>query len=149
MNALTARSFLLAICLAVFPMAQAQDSSPPRARLIVLTDIEADPDDAQSLVRLLLYSNEIDIEGLVATTSIHMRSEIHPASIRLILDAYDKVRANLLQHASGYPATAKLRERVVEVQPTTVWRPSAKVKTPRARGSSSTRWIRRIRGPCG
>ena len=30
-------------------------------RVIVLTDIEADPDDTQSLVRLLLYSNEIDI----------------------------------------------------------------------------------------
>ena len=29
-------------------------------RVIVLTDIEADPDDTQSLVRLLLYSNEID-----------------------------------------------------------------------------------------
>jgi hypothetical protein len=117
MNASTARSFLLAICLAVFPVAQAQEASPARARLIVLTDIEADPDDAQSLVRLMLYSNEIDIEGLVATTSIHMRSEIHPASIHLILDAYDKVRANLLQHASGYPATAKLRALVVAGQP--------------------------------
>lgn len=29
-------------------------------RLVVLTDIEADPDDSQSLVRLLLYSNRID-----------------------------------------------------------------------------------------
>ena len=31
----------------------------------VLTDIEADPDDTQSLIRLLLYSNQIEIEGLV------------------------------------------------------------------------------------
>ena len=67
-----------------------------RERLIVLTDIEADPDDTQSLVRLLLYSNEIDIEGLVATTSIHMRNEIHPESIRAVINQYAKVRGNLL-----------------------------------------------------
>jgi hypothetical protein len=38
-------------------------------RVIILTDIEADPDDTQSMVRLLLYSNQIDIKGLIATTS--------------------------------------------------------------------------------
>jgi len=32
---------------------------------IILTDIENESDDTQSLVRLLLYSNEIDIEGIV------------------------------------------------------------------------------------
>ena len=31
-------------------------------RVIVLTDIEADPDDTQSLIRLLLYSNQIDVK---------------------------------------------------------------------------------------
>jgi hypothetical protein len=106
-----------ALLLALTPLAHAQASPSPKARLLVLTDIEADPDDTQSLVRLLLYSNEIDLEGLVATTSIHMRSEIHPDSIRVVLDAYDKVRANLLQHAPGYPATAALRALVVEGQP--------------------------------
>ena len=35
-----------------------------------MPDIEADPDDTQSMVRLLLYSNEIDIRGLIATTSV-------------------------------------------------------------------------------
>ena len=40
-------------------------------RLIVLTDIERgfEQDDIQSMVRLMLYANEIDIEGLIATTS--------------------------------------------------------------------------------
>ena len=47
--------------------------SEPKQRLIVLTDIEADPDDSQSLVRLLLYANQIDIEGIVATTSTHQK----------------------------------------------------------------------------
>ena len=50
-------------------------------RVIILTDIEADPDDTQSLVRLLLYTNPIDIKGLVAITSRWLKSEINPGSI--------------------------------------------------------------------
>jgi hypothetical protein len=42
-------------------------------RVIVLTDIEADPDDAQSLIRFLMYTNQWDVEGLIATTSIHQK----------------------------------------------------------------------------
>ena len=37
-------------------------------RLIVLSDIESEVDDTESFIRLLLYSNEIDLKGLVATT---------------------------------------------------------------------------------
>jgi hypothetical protein len=85
--------------------------------MIVLSDIEADPDDTQSLVRLLLYSNEIDIEGLVATTSVWMQHERHPESIRAIINAYAKVRANLLLHAPGYPTAEHLLSLVSEGQP--------------------------------
>lgn len=38
-------------------------------RLFVLTDIGGDPDDQQSMIRLMLYSNENEIEGFVATAS--------------------------------------------------------------------------------
>jgi len=34
--------------------------------LIVTTDIGQDPDDQQSMVRLLHYANEVDIAGLIA-----------------------------------------------------------------------------------
>jgi len=40
-----------------------------RPRLAVLTDIGGDPDDQQSLIRLMVYSNEFQIEALVATAS--------------------------------------------------------------------------------
>src|SRR4051812_12316134 len=103
--------------LALSLTAHAQQPPAAKSRLLVLTDIEADPDDTQSLVRLMLYSNEIDLEGLVATTSIHMQSEIHPDSIRQVIHAYDRVRANLLKHAPGYPAAADLLKLVVEGQP--------------------------------
>jgi hypothetical protein len=49
----------------------AQAAVPEKVRIFVLTDIENEPDDAQSLVRFLTYSNRFDVEGLVATTSIH------------------------------------------------------------------------------
>ena len=38
-------------------------------RVIILSDIGNEPDDQMSLVRLLLYSNELDIEALIASTS--------------------------------------------------------------------------------
>ncbi|MBN1397969.1 MAG: DUF1593 domain-containing protein [Bacteroidetes bacterium] len=72
-------------------------------RVIVLTDIEADPDDTQSLVRLLLYSNEIDIKGLIATTSCWHKTMVNPESIKKILLAYDKVQPNLIKHDANFP----------------------------------------------
>jgi 5S rRNA maturation endonuclease (ribonuclease M5) len=72
-------------------------------RVIILTDIEADPDDTQSLVRLLLYSNVIDIKGIIATTSTHQKNNVHPESIRRVIHAYAKVEANLMKHETGFP----------------------------------------------
>lgn len=91
-------------------------ASVARQRIIVLSDIEADPDDSQSLVRLLLYANEFDIEALIATTSVHMQTQLHPESIERIIEAYGKVQANLARHAQGYPAAAKLAALVTRGQ---------------------------------
>ncbi|HVZ63629.1 MAG TPA: nucleoside hydrolase-like domain-containing protein [Lacunisphaera sp.] len=81
-------------------------------RLVVLTDIENEPDDTESMVRLLLYSNVIDLQGLVATTSTHLRDRIAPESIRHVIDAYAKVRDNLLRHEPGFPTAATLQSLV-------------------------------------
>ena len=45
------------------------DDFSGKPRVIILSDIGNEPDDQMSLVRLLLYSNELDIEGLLASTS--------------------------------------------------------------------------------
>lgn len=74
-----------------------------KQRVIILTDIEADPDDTQSMVRLLLYSNEIEIKGLVATTSTHMKNSIHPSTINKVIGSYEKVYLNLIKHDENYP----------------------------------------------
>ena len=74
-----------------------------KLRVLVLTDIEADPDDTQSLIRFLMYCNQWDVEGLIATTSIHQKNRVAPESILKILAAYQIVQPNLLKHESGYP----------------------------------------------
>src|SRR4030042_4617025 len=77
-------------------------------RVIILTDIEADPDDTQSLVRLLLYSNEIDIKGIVATSSCWHKIMVNPESIKKVIQAYDKVQANLVKHDAAFPKAEAL-----------------------------------------
>ncbi|MEG3151065.1 DUF1593 domain-containing protein [Sphingomonas sp. ZT3P38] len=82
---------------------------PAKVRVLVLTDIGNEPDDAESFVRFLLYANEFDIEGLVATTSTWQRGRVQPQLLATRIDAYAGVLANLRRHADGYPEPAALR----------------------------------------
>lgn len=77
--------------------------SNQKLRVLVLTDIENEPDDAQSMVRFLTYSNQWDVEGLIATTSTHLKNRVAPERIERIVNAYGRVRTNLLQHEAGFP----------------------------------------------
>ena len=61
------------------------ESAPPgaeRLRIIIETDAGGDPDDEQSLVRFLLYSNEWDVEGIVAN-----RATVRDVDAIAVLDA--------------------------------------------------------------
>lgn len=75
----------------------------PRHRLIILTDMENEPDDSQTMVKLLVYANELEIEGLIAVTSRWLQHEIYPESIEDRVRAYGIVRPNLQKHAAGWP----------------------------------------------
>ncbi len=93
----------LTICLFfIFKFSQAQYFTE-KPRVFVLTDIENEPDDAQSLVRFMTYSNQWDVEGIVATTSCWQRDQTAEWRIHEIIDAYGKVRKNLEVHEKGYP----------------------------------------------
>jgi len=81
-------------------------------RVIILTDIGADPDDSESMVRLLLYSNQIEIKGLVATTSVWQKNVTRPEMIEAIVRAYGKVQPNLLKHESGFPSAGSLLKKI-------------------------------------
>jgi hypothetical protein len=91
---------------------------PPRQppRLIILTDIGGDPDDRQSMIRLMLYANEFEIEGLIATAA-GVPGELNEAAtkpelVREIVEAYGQVRGNLARHAEGYPPAEELLAKV-------------------------------------
>lgn len=96
----------------VFP-AKAAD----KPRVMVLTDIENEPDDAMSLVRFLVYANQYEIEGIAATTSVHQRARVAPQRIRQIVTAYSKVRDNLELHEPGFPEGDVVLSRVTEGLP--------------------------------
>jgi hypothetical protein len=105
---------LIILCLLLAEFTAMVGQPLEKHRMIVLTDIEADPDDTQTLVRLLLYANQIDIKGIIATTSTHMRDQVHPESIRKVIEAYEQVSDNLNTHESGFPAASRLQEFVKE-----------------------------------
>jgi hypothetical protein len=86
-------------------------------RMIVLSDIEADPDDTESFVRLMLYSDVIDLKGLIATTSCWKQTSVAPDSIRAIVRAYAKVHGNLLKHDPKYPKPELLESLVKQGLP--------------------------------
>ncbi len=91
---------LILAMLASCTIAAAQTEKP---RVFVLTDIENEPDDAQSMVRFMTYSNQWDVEGLVATTSCWQKDKTAEWRLHEIVDAYSLVRDNLEVHEKGYP----------------------------------------------
>ena len=105
---------LLTVAFGFFQNASAAETKP---RVLVLTDIENEPDDAMSMVRFLVYCNQWDVEGLVATTSIHQKNKTAPWRIREIVEAYGKVRDNLLLHEPGFPTTNYLLSVIKEGPP--------------------------------
>ncbi len=70
-----------------------------------------------SLVRFLLYSNELDVEALIAATSTWQKAAAHPETMHSLIQAYGRVRPNLLLHAKGWPTVEDLDSRVFTGQP--------------------------------
>lgn len=79
-----------------------------RRRALVLTDISTldashgEPDDTQSMVRLFLYANELDVEGLIATYTSHS-GRAHPEYLHAMVDAYAGAAEALRERDARYP----------------------------------------------
>lgn len=87
-------------------------SYPQRLRVFILSDISNEPDDAESLVRYLLYSNQFDTEGLGAVTSNWMKTKVCPQDMHKIIDAYAGAVDNLNHHVHPdfqYPSVETFR----------------------------------------
>lgn len=86
-----------------------------KTRVFIISDISNEPDDAESLVRYLLYSNQFQTEGLVACTSTWMKTKVCPQDMIKIIDAYAGAVNNLNSHAHPdfpYPTAESLRDLV-------------------------------------
>jgi len=97
---------------------QSADDGDPRPRTVITQDGEID--DMDSLVRFLYYANEVDLEGIVYSSSTyHYRGDpeagIAPKRwtgtqwLDTYLDDYEAVYPNLVKHAEGYPTPEYLR----------------------------------------
>jgi hypothetical protein len=113
-----------AVSLVICTIASAQsvhvpiaDSYSGHPRVAIISDIGNEPDDQMSFVRLLLYSNEFDLETMIASTSTWQRTKTHPETMHSIVEAYRQVRPNLLLHAKGWPTAEELDQRIFAGQP--------------------------------
>ncbi|KAK8064407.1 hypothetical protein PG994_007045 [Apiospora phragmitis] len=89
-------------------------------RVFVATDISNEPDDQMSLVRLLAYANELDLQGLAVVTSVWKNDSLDTAAVMTVLDAYADVTALLDAHVpagAAYPRAEALRALVHEGHP--------------------------------
>src|SRR6056297_2340469 len=80
-------------------------AAPPKPRIVVLTDIkDFEPDDQQSLTRLLVHADLYEIEGIVISTSWGFKDmHEHADSIDIatsVIDAYEKDLPNLMKRSN-------------------------------------------------
>lgn len=89
-----------------------------KCRVIAMTDIQPydrEPDDAGSLIRLMLYSNEYDLEGIISTAShaaLDISDEGFYQRMMRAVKAYEEVYPDLCKHAEGYPDPVELAKKV-------------------------------------
>lgn len=96
----------LAVVLSVVVAAQSLHAAAFKPRLVVLTDIapgDREPDDQESLVRLLVYADRFEIEGLIACSGWNNSGHAYPVAWLEILkgtvDAYEKDLPNLMKRS--------------------------------------------------
>ena len=78
-------------------LCNAQKPVPLKPRIIVSTDIGGtDPDDNQSMIHLLMYSDKVLIEGLISSPSYGDGSK---KEILKMIDLYEKDYPILKQHS--------------------------------------------------
>jgi len=97
---------ILALSILSFQLV-AQRPIPVKPRILISTDIGGtDPDDNQSLIHLLMYTERFDIEGLVSSPSYGDGSK---QEILRTIDLYEKDLPGLQHHIQGQATPEYLR----------------------------------------
>ena len=144
------RSLFGLLLLVAASIGTATAAGEAKPRLVVLTDISsltagvAEPDDGQSLIRLMLYANEFDIEGLIATANMGHGQQTRPDLIRQVVDAYETVRPNLLRHDPRYPPADALRGCIKAGQEVAGPRVPVEASVGQGRDTEASDWIIRV-----
>lgn len=155
-------AWMLVVYAALTPVAKGGAEAPvskvQRPRVVVMTDFppldvipvgagqgpadrRSDPDDIQSMVRFLLYANELDIEGLIASSAT-LANVARKQPLFDIIDRYDAVDENLRRHDACYPVAATLRSRVWQGNDRTWGRPVKEIVGPGRDSEASEALIR-------
>lgn len=98
--------------------AESKKKKTSKARTVITTDGEVD--DMNSVLRYLLYANEMDLEGIVITSSVYHYAGDEEKGIEPfrwtgtdwlynMIDAYEEAYPNLIKHADGYPKPDYIR----------------------------------------
>lgn len=115
----------LALTIEGYSQSNSSDTKQDKPRVIVMSDFPpldvipggdcdgpaemcSDPDDIQSMVRFLLYTNEFEVEALIASAAT-FANVANKQNILDILDLYDQVYENLRKHDSEFPTAKNLR----------------------------------------
>ena len=105
--------YLVLICILLF---LSNVTMSQKSRLIVTTDIGQDPDDQQSMVRLLHMASEFELEGLIANADANYDKEepiLKDHIIHDLIDCYGEIENNLRLHDPDYP-TAEFLHTIVK-----------------------------------
>jgi hypothetical protein len=78
--------------------------------LLILCDPGADPSNEQSLIRLLLYSSQLDIKGICITGKSNLQSDIE--LVQNCIFGYGQVVNKLLKNENNYSSAEGLLDRV-------------------------------------
>jgi hypothetical protein len=106
----------------------------------------SDPDDVQSMVRLLLYANEFRVEGLIAASAT-VANVANKGGLLDLLDCYDRVDDNLRRHDKRYPTAATLRQMTKQGLSGTYGQPADKILGEGKDSEASAFIIRRVDDP--
>lgn len=122
---------------------RSSDTEQNKPRIIVMSDFPpldvipgggcdgpaekcGDPDDIQSMVRFLLYTNEFDVEALIASAATFANFS-DKQNILDILDLYDQVDENLRNHDPEFPTAETLRSVTYEGRDNTWGEPADEI----------------------
>ena len=107
-------SALLFLFLFTASLMLAQKKTAKKPRVLISTDIGGtDPDDNQSMAHLLMYSDRVNIAGLVSSPSY---GEGSTQEIFRMIDLYEKDLPKLAKHSKGFAQPEYLRQRVKQGQ---------------------------------